>query len=118
MFNPEEPESQLANESDGSFKDILSQFEQSKSRKAGEAGQGRDGNVITVTVDSVLVDIGFKTEGILPLAMFQNAGETVRPGDKLLVSIKGRDPEAYYELSRAKAERPDDSTWLQKACPD
>src|SRR5712691_800266 len=115
MFNPEEPESQLANESDGSFKDILSQFEQSKSRKAGEAGQGREGTVITVNVDSVLVDIGFKTEGILPLAMFQNAGETVRPGDKLLVSIKGRDPEGYYELTRGKVERPTDWASLEKA---
>src|SRR6266851_3966250 len=118
MFNPEEPESQLANESDGSFKDILSQFEQSKSRKAGEAGQGREGTVITVTVDSVLVDIGFKTEGILPLAMFQNAGETVRPGDKLLVSIKGRDPEGYYELTRGKVERPKDWASLEKAFAD
>src|SRR6266852_3539008 len=118
MFNPEEPESQLAHESDGSFKDILSQFEQSKSRKAGKAGQGREGTVITVTVDSVLVDIGFKTEGILPLAMFQNAGETVRPGDKLLVSIKGRDPEGYYELTRGKVERPKDWASLEKAFAD
>src|SRR6267143_4117580 len=118
MFNPEEPESQLAHEFGESFKDILSQFEQSKSRRAGEAGQGREGTVITVTVDSVLVDIGFKTEGILPLAMFQNAGETVRPGDKLLVSIKGRDPEGYYELTRGKVERPKDWASLEKAFAD
>jgi small subunit ribosomal protein S1 len=108
MFDPEEPEFQSAHESDESFKDILSQFEQSKSRKAGETGQGREGTVITVTFDSVLVDIGFKTEGILPLATFQNAGETVQPGDKLLVSVKGRDPEGYYELTRCKVERPKD----------
>jgi len=118
MFNPEEPESHLAHEFDESFKDILSQFEQSKSRKAGEAGQGREGTVITVTVDSVLVDIGFKTEGILPLATFQNAGETVQPGDKLLVSVKGRDPDGYYELTRGKVGRPKDWASLEKAFAD
>src|SRR5712692_2618926 len=118
MFNPEEPESQLAHEFDESFKDILSQFEQSKSRKPGEAGQGREGTVISVTVDSVLVDFGFKTEGILPLATFQNAGETVQPGDKLLVSVKGRDPEGYYELTRGKVERPKDWASLEKAFAD
>ena len=71
MSNPGSPKSRPINETDESFKDILSQFEQSKSRKPAEAGQGREGMVIAVTVDSVLVDIGFKTEGILPLAAFQ-----------------------------------------------
>src|SRR5579864_4965443 len=102
MSDPGSPESPRVNEPSGSFKDILSQFEQSKSRKPEEAGKGREGTVIAVTVDSVLVDIGFKTEGILPLAAFQSAGETVKPGDKLVVSIKGRDPEGYYELTRGK----------------
>ena len=115
MSNPGSPESQPANEPDESFKDILSQFEQSKSRKPEEAEKGREGTVIAVTVDSVLVDIGFKTEGILPLAAFQSAGDTVKPGDKLVVSIKGRDPEGYYELTRGKIERPKDWASLEKA---
>jgi small subunit ribosomal protein S1 len=118
MSNPEVPESQPTHEPNESFKDILSQFEQSKSRKPEDAGQGREGTVITVTVDSVLVDIGFKTEGILPLAAFQSAGETVKPGDKLRVSIKGRDPEGYYQLTRGKIERPKDWASLQKAFAD
>ncbi|HXP17720.1 MAG TPA: S1 RNA-binding domain-containing protein, partial [Terriglobales bacterium] len=71
--------------------------------------------MIAVTVDSVLVDIGFKTEGILPLAAFQSAGEAVKAGDKLVVSIKGRDPEGYYELTRGKIERPKDWASLEKA---
>jgi small subunit ribosomal protein S1 len=115
MSNPGSPESPPVNEPDESFKDLLSQFEQSKSRKPGEAGQGREGTVIAVTVDSVMVDIGFKTEGILPLAAFQSAGETVKAGDKLVVSIKGRDPEGYYELTLGKIERPRDWASLQKA---
>jgi small subunit ribosomal protein S1 len=115
MSNPGRPESRPINETDESFKDILSQFEQSKSRKPAEAGQGREGTVIAVTVDSVLVDIGFKTEGILPLAAFQSAGEAVKVGDKLVVSIKGRDPEGYYELTLGKIERPKDWASLEKA---
>src|ERR1700690_2420759 len=115
MSNPGSPESPPVDESNESFKDLLSQFEQSKSRKPAEAGKGREGTVIAVTVDSVLVDIGFKTEGILPLAAFQNAGETVKAGDKLVVSIKGRDPEGYYDLPLGKIERPKDWAALTKA---
>src|ERR1700736_1124393 len=115
MSSPGSSESRPINETDESFKDILSQFEQSKSRKPAEAGRGREGTVIAVTVDSVLVDIGFKTEGILPLAAFQSAGEAVKAGDKLVVSIKGRDPEGYYELTRGKIERPKDWASLEKA---
>src|SRR5579863_5520712 len=114
MSSPGSPESQPLNEPDESFKDILTQFEQSKSRKP-EAGKGREGTVIAVTVDSVLVDIGFKTEGILPLSAFQSAREAVKAGDKLVVSIKGRDPEGYYELTLGKSERPKDWAALQKA---
>jgi len=113
MSNPETPEA--APESNESFKDILSQFEQSKSRRPEEARRGREGTVIAVTADSVLVDVGFKTEGILPLAVFQSAGETVKPGDKFVVSIKGRDPEGYYQLTRGKSERPKDWASLERA---
>jgi small subunit ribosomal protein S1 len=115
MSDPGSPESRGVNEPSESFKDILSEFEQSKSRKPEEAGKGREGTVIAVTADSVLVDIGFKTEGILPLAAFQAAGESVKSGDKIVVSIKGRDPGGYYELTRGKIERPKDWASLQKA---
>src|SRR5208282_921579 len=87
---------QPSNEADESFGAIFSQYEQSHSRKGGEAGKGREGTVVAVTADSVLLDIGFKSEGILPLAVFQSAGETVKPGDKFQVTVKGRDPEGYY----------------------
>ena len=63
----------------------------------------------------MFLDIGYKSEGILPLADFQNAGETVKRGDKMLVSIKGRDPEGYYELSRGSDRRPKDWPALEKA---
>src|SRR5580700_10045096 len=115
ISNSGSADTQPVNASEESFKDILSQFEKSKTRKPAEAGKGREGTVIAITVDSVLVDIGFKTEGILPLSVFQSAGKTVSSGDKLAVSIKGRDPEGYYELNLGKIEQPKDWASLQKA---
>ncbi|MGB7587045.1 MAG: 30S ribosomal protein S1 [Terriglobales bacterium] len=115
MSNPDGAEFQTINETSESFQDLLSQFEQSKPRRPGDAGKGREGTVIAVTVDSVLVDIGFKTEGILPLLAFPTAKEPVKIGDKLVVSIKGRDPEGYYELTLGKIERPTDWASLKKA---
>jgi small subunit ribosomal protein S1 len=113
------PESPTNNEPDESFGDILSQYEQSHTHRITEQGKkGLEGTVVAVTGESVLLDIGFKTEGIISLADFQNTGDTVKVGDKLPVSIKGRDPEGYYELSRLKVERPKDWSSLEKAFAD
>ncbi len=118
MSNPSIPEEQSNTESTESFKDILSQYEKSHSRKPEPGSRGREATVISVSSDAVYLDIGFKTEGILPLAAFQAAGETVKPGDKLTVTVKGRDPEGYYELSRFKVEQPTDWSSLEKAFTD
>ena len=113
MPNPTTPETPVPNESSESFGELFSQYEKSRTRKPGADAKGRQGTVVAVTADSVLVDIGFKTEGILPLSAFN--GETVKIGDKLVVSIKGRDPEGYYELSRGRIERPKDWAALERA---
>ena len=97
-----------------SFKDIFSEYEQSHPRKREPGAQGREGTVIAVTADSVVLDIGFKTEGVLPLSAFP-ADKPVKPGDKVQVTVKGRDPEGYYELTRGKVERPTDWASLEKA---
>jgi small subunit ribosomal protein S1 len=101
--------------SNESFGVLLSQFERSHTHRPEEGGKGLEGAVIAVSGESVFVDIGFKTEGLIPYAEFQSAGETVKPGDKVLVSIKGRDPEGYYELSRIRVERPKDWSALERA---
>jgi small subunit ribosomal protein S1 len=115
MANPTTPDSQPPNETTESFDQILSQFEKSHSRKAGEGGKQLEGTVVSVTADSVLLDIGFKSEGILPLSAFQSAGESVQPGDKIPVSVKGRDPEGYYQLTRFRTEQPKDWSSLEHA---
>jgi small subunit ribosomal protein S1 len=121
MSNPSIPDPESSLESAGStesFDTILSQYEQTHSRRSGEGGKQISGTVVAVTVDSVIVDIGYKTEGVLPLAVFQAAGETVEPGTKLLVSVKGRNEEGYYELSRLRVEQPKDWSALEKAFED
>lgn len=110
--NPESSETQPAVEGAESFGDILSQYQKSHSRTT-EGSRQLQGTVIAVNAESVFFDIGYKSEGILPLAALQ--GETLKPGDKALVTVKGRDLDGYYELSRFKVERPMDWSALEKA---
>jgi len=98
-----------------SFDDIFARYQKDHSRKV-EGGKQLEGTVISVNADSVFFDIGYKSEGILPLTELR--GETAKPGDKLLVTVKGRDPDGYYELSQFKVERPMDWDALEKAFAD
>ena len=109
------PESQPTAETTESFADILSQFQKSHSHKV-PGGRQLEATVISVTDESVFFDIGFKSEGILPLTALQ--GEKLKPGDKAVVTVKGRDLDGYYELSRFKVERPMDWSALEKAFAD
>jgi len=97
-----------------SFRDLLTQYEQTHAHKT-EGAKQLQATVVTVSADTVFLDIGYKTEGILPLSLFQSAGQEVKPGDQFLVSVKGRNEEGYYELSRSRVERPADWPALQKA---
>ena len=65
FLNPSPPD---PNES---FEDILSQYEQTHSRKAEDGNKQLEGTVVAVSAESVFLDIGYKTEGILPLAAFR-----------------------------------------------
>src|SRR5471030_1590836 len=113
-----DPESPTPNEPNESFGDILTQYEQSHSHRPEQGQKGLEGTVIAITGESVYLDIGYKTEGIIPLAEFQAAGDTVKAGDKISVSSKGRNPEGYYDLSRIRVERPKDWSSLEKAFAD
>jgi small subunit ribosomal protein S1 len=103
-----------------SFGDILKQYEQAHSHKPEAGGEGLEATVITVSGDQVVLDIGMKMEGTIPSSEFKDASGAVavKPGDQLRVSIKGRDPEGYYLLSKMKVERPKDWSSLEKAFAD
>jgi len=109
----------LADEPAESFADMLSAFELSHSHKA-EAGKGTgqrqlQGVVISLSADQVFLDIGYKTEGVLPRSAFDNNAEAVKPGDTFPVSVTGRNTEHYYELSRFKVAQPRDWSALEAA---
>ena len=98
-----------------SFGEMLAEFEQSHSHKAEGGGRQLEGVVVSVDAESVYLDIGFKAEGILPRTAFENNAEGVTAGDKFPVSVKGRNLEGYYELSRLRVTLPTDWSSLEEA---
>jgi small subunit ribosomal protein S1 len=95
-----------------SFTDLLSQYEREHARKSDDGRKQLDGTVVSVTADSVYLDIGYKSEGVLPLTAFS---EVPNAGDRFPVSVKGRNPEGFYELSRSRVELPKDWSALERA---
>jgi small subunit ribosomal protein S1 len=66
------------------------------------------GTVLSITAKDVIVDFGYKSEGIVPLEQFQSpTGEvTVHRGDTVDVMIEhGEQPEGYVLLSHTRAAR-------------
>lgn len=108
------PESQSPVENNESFQDILSQYEQSHSRKNADGSRQIVGTVISVSDESVYLDIGYKIEGILPKSAFKPE-EAVAQGHQIPVTVKGRNEEGYYELSRFREKRPTDWSTLERA---
>jgi small subunit ribosomal protein S1 len=104
----------LDEESIESFGDAFAEFERSHQRKAEEGSKQIDATVIAVDAENVVLDIGFKTEGILVRTTFPNNADDVKVGDHMLVSVRGRS-EGYYELSRIRVVQPTDWSSLQKA---
>src|SRR5689334_18503706 len=71
----------------------------------GEVLQGR---VLKVTAKDVIIDFGYKSEGLVPAEQFHDASGnvTVHPGDVVDVMVDhGERPEGYVLLSHVKAAR-------------
>ncbi len=100
-------------EASESFDELLSRYEQNRRRTQGGDKQV-EATVVAVSEESVFLDIGYKTEGVLPRSAFKE-NEAPEPGGKLLVTVKGRNEEGYYELSRTRERRPTDWESLQRA---
>jgi small subunit ribosomal protein S1 len=109
------PDAPDARSDDNSFGDILSEFEQT--HRGGRNNQALEGTVVSISPESIFVDIGRKVDGVLPVGTFRDAtgALTVQVGDKMLVTITGRDEEGSYTLSTIKVERPKDWSALERA---
>src|ERR1051326_4747903 len=67
-----------------------------------------EGEVVKVTPTEVIVDVGFKSEGIIPLEEFidESGQVTAQPGDTVDVLLeRTEDRDGYVVLSREKAEK-------------
>ena len=115
MSNPNNPETSTASESTESFDQLLSEYERTHTQTTEDGARRLEAVVVAVTADSVLLDIGFKSEGILPLSDFSGRDTDVKPGDKFAVSVKGRDADGYYQLSRQRVAQPKDWSSLEQA---
>jgi len=102
-----------------SFADLLKDFEKSHSHRAKAATDGGsrqlEGTVVSLTVEQVFLDIGYKTEGVLPRTAFERNGKGVKVGDAFGVSVTGRNEEGYYELSRFKVAQVRDWSAIEAA---
>ena len=112
---PAPPAPEPVEEPQESFADALQAFERSHSHK-GQPGQRQlKGVVVSLSAEQVFLDIGYKTEGVLPRSAFQNNSDSVQPGDTFPVSVTGRNEEGYYELSLFKVAQPRDWSALEAA---
>src|SRR5436190_2140067 len=71
-------------------------------------GEVVKGTVLKVTPSEVIVDVGYKSEGIIPVDEFvdENGQITIQPGDIVDVLLeRTEDREGYVVLSREKAEK-------------
>src|SRR5262245_39362778 len=126
-----DPREQSDEKADMSFADILKEFEstnreprrparEGKGRGRGKgrpSPQSRQGTVVGISGDFVLIDYGAKSEGIIPSAdlMDANANLTVKRGDTFDVAVTGFNKEGMATLSRVAGPRPRDWDQLSAA---
>ncbi|MGA2651767.1 MAG: S1 RNA-binding domain-containing protein [Terracidiphilus sp.] len=107
---PEEPQE--------SFGDLLRAFEKSHSHKAAPGTRQLQGTVVSLSADEVFLDIGYKTEGVLPRSAFPGNADAIKIGATFPVSVTGRNEEGYYQLSLFKVALPRDWSALEAAFAD
>jgi small subunit ribosomal protein S1 len=100
-----------------SYKSLLDEY----THLAPAEGEVLRGTVLKLTAKDVIVDFGYKSEGLVPIEQFLSpSGElTVQVGDVVDVMIDhGEQPEGYTLLSHAKAARVRVWDNLEKAYAD
>jgi small subunit ribosomal protein S1 len=89
-----------------SYEELLDDYSHFAPPTADEVLQG---TVLSLTSKDVIIDFGYKSEGIAPIEQFQGPGGevTVRPGDVVDVMIDhgGEQMEGYVLLSHTRAAR-------------
>nr|HPQ50654.1 S1 RNA-binding domain-containing protein [Alphaproteobacteria bacterium] len=84
-------------------------------------GQVINGRIISVTSDTVIVDVGLKSEGRISKREFGMPGQDpeIRIGDSVEVFVERmEDKDGYTVLSREKARREEVWTVLERSCEE
>jgi small subunit ribosomal protein S1 len=130
LNDPQEQNQQV--EAEKSFADILNEFEsatkpaQKEAGKTPSKGKGRSrrpsaprihGTVVGISGDSVLIDYGAKSEGVIHVADLRDreGNLIVKVGDSFDVAITGFNDEGMAKLSRVAGPRPRDLDDLARA---
>lgn len=103
-------------EESNEFAALLSGSLNNKSKFTGQVVKGR---VVGMTDDSVIVDVGLKSEGRIPKREFSLPGQDpeIRAGDVVEVFVERmEDRDGYTVLSREKARREEVWVVLEKNC--
>jgi len=113
--SPTENTPESTEEANESFGFLLTQFERDRAHRSEDGTRQLEGTVVSISPDYIFLDIGFKIEGALARGAFDNNAEGIALGDTFPVSIKGRNEEGYYDLSRLKIAQPKDWSSLEEA---
>ena len=90
------------------FATALESFEQEQSEQAQTEDRVLTGRVLSITPQYVVVDVGLKSEGVVPIEEVKDHDGNVsfQPGDEIAVmQEKGHTEEGYVHLSHQKAQR-------------
>jgi small subunit ribosomal protein S1 len=86
----------------GQVQEILKSYD--KSLEGIEEGQVVRGRILRITDKEVIVDVAFKSEGIIPIFEFKNVNE-FKPGDEIDVFLEQvEDNEGQIILSKSRAD--------------
>lgn len=86
----------------GQVQEILKAYD--KSLEGIEEGQVVRGRILRITDKEVIVDVNFKSEGIIPISEFKNVHE-FKPGDEINVFLEQvEDSEGQIILSKSRAD--------------
>ncbi len=86
----------------GQVQEILKDYD--KSLEGIEEGQVVSGRILRINEKEVIVDVNFKSEGIIPISEFKNVSE-FNPGDEIDVFLEQvEDSEGQIILSKSRAD--------------
>ncbi len=112
---PEEPKAEMSPE-ELEHEDMLSMYEESFSNF--KVGEIIDGTIVDISDKEVRVDIGFKSEGVIPISEFAYSGPPERYSTIRVYINKIESGDGRLQLSKKKADYQENIERIKKAFED